>query len=444
MAVYHFAMLAGMFGGAALYCFQMRKLDVAWGRILSSLPLAVAIPVAFARIVDTAVYRPEELMDRPWELMRVLSGGLSSHGAILGLIILVPVLAQLFQRSAWVIGDKIVIWALFGVAATRVADHMHGQGIGTASGLPWATTLHDQVARHPTHIYEIVLVVMLFALHMMLTRRWSVSRPGTGAAVVMLLYFIFRVPLDGMREVAHLSDHSSIAIGQLLSAPFILFFLVLTGLRFRFAKPAPKGWPAPTPPLNGIFLGPRRAVLGAVLCVLAAGVLGSAAQQIVTGARAFGFNPTPWNFEHLSLYFVFWVLPMSGMTLVGVLLGRLLEEWKQKTARTALSTLVVLVAFSTSFYMMQRVNMSMAACAWAAIAVVFPFRYGIRHFVVYVIAGWGAVGVCELMYSGFEAYFPVPYNGPMIIIYFGLGGVLASSVFEKTAYGKVRKTVQHR
>ncbi len=430
LAVYHLAMLAAMLIGAAVFYWQLRRLSVERSKILSSLPLAVALPVAMARLIDAAVYAPELFSGPLWRLLDVFSGGLSSHGAILGLTLLAAAIGLHYRRPISVVGDRLVPWALLGLAATRIADHLHGQGIGTPSKLPWATTFHDPISRHPTHIYELTLIVALGICASLLWRRLATSRPGVLSSVIMAVYFLGRLAFDGMREVAPFYESTSFTIGQALSAPFAVFFAILAVYRFRSAHSAPMSWPPSSPPIARHSANPRRVAIGLIVCIAASAVLGGLAQQIVTDPDlrlGFGF----WQLDVWWRYAAVWSLPLLGMAFIGARLGSLLGEIKSKAARGAILGTLLLLALATVVFFMYRIGTPAAALAWLVLSPALLFRHGPRDLIVFLIAGVGATLVGQFIGPRFPCCFPERMIGPVVSIYFGLAAVFVFAIWER-------------
>ncbi len=429
--VYHGAMLAGMLGGALLFFWQMRRLKVGWRRVLCSFLIAVALPVAGARIVDVWAYAPKQ-----WhriQLLDVFGGGLSSHGAILGLMVLTAVLAYLYHLPVRVIADRLLLWALVGVAVTRVADHALGQGMGTPTDLPWAIDSGGGLMRHPTHFYEIGVVTVLFALAIALRRRFGTSRPGASAALVMLFYFALRLLLDAMREVAPMAEGSSIAMGQALSAPLVVIFALLTGFWLRLTHQTPIVQTTPPSATAKPLTGPRSMGLGLLAALITAGILGALAQQVVTNPQTLGGHFDQWRMAALSTYVALWAVPLVLLSVPGYLLGRLLERWQAQKPRIVVTTVLILFTIFAVVFLMLFAGTAPAAGAWVALAVVLPFRSNSRDFVVFVITGAGALAVSQFVRPLVPDLFPRYISGPMIPIYFGLAGTLTAWVFEKIA-----------
>ncbi len=426
--VYHVSMLVGMIGGAVLFSWQLRRLEVSWRKILVSAPLAIALPVAGARIVDVLAYAFDD-----WErirLLNVFAGGMSSHGAILGLIVATVILALFFRRPIGTIADRLVLWALIGVAVTRFADHELGQGMGTPTTWPWAITSSDGVMRHPTHIYEIGLVAALIMLALTHGRRLAKSRPGASAAVIMFLYFTVRLLLDGLREVASVSEGSPVVIGQVLSAPFILVFSALTFAWLRYPRPCPASWPAdPEPPAEQIA-GPLRIAAGLLVGVFAAGILGALAQQVVTKPEVIGGYSDSWSAAELYGYFALWALPLFIMAVTGLLVGRWLERWRARKARIIITIVLLVTALFWLAFFMLWAGSPASAGAWLFLAAVLPFRHRPRDLVAFIVSGAGALAVSQFVRPAFPDYFPGYISGPMTPVYFGLAGTLAAAAFE--------------
>ena len=137
-----------------------------------------------------------------WRNPAFLLGGKSIVGALAGGLIAVELLKRhlgVRERT----GDLFAVPLCFGIAVGRIgcfltglADHTYG----TQTSLPWGVEFGDNIARHPTQIYEIVFVIALavflqLAVLPHIEKKASDSRWKSGDAfkVFMVGYMSFRL-----------------------------------------------------------------------------------------------------------------------------------------------------------------------------------------------------------------------------------------------------------
>lgn len=66
---------------------------------------------------------------------------------------------------------------------------------GLPSSLPWSMNLGDGVLRHPVALYEIVFLLLLWAVLLLIEKRWQLQN-GARFKLFMIAYLLFRFLLD--------------------------------------------------------------------------------------------------------------------------------------------------------------------------------------------------------------------------------------------------------
>lgn len=79
---------------------------------------------------------------------------------------------------------------------------------GIATRLPWGVDFGDGVLRHPTQLYEIAFLGVLFALITRLTSRLPVA--GDQFKLFMLAYMTFRLAVDSIKPAVSIGGLSAI------------------------------------------------------------------------------------------------------------------------------------------------------------------------------------------------------------------------------------------
>jgi len=205
----------------------------------------------------------------PWYWpFAVWSGGMASHGGILGLVLFTLYWSRRHKVSWTSIGDCLVVVAPIGLFLVRMANFVNGELYGRAAGapggvasVPWAMLFpkeleadcpplevirHDEAVRahlreilpprHPSQLYEALLEgVVLFSALWILRTRCRVPR-GVVTGAFFILYAVLRIIGEMFREpdpAWHVEFFGrGISAGQFLS-----IFLVFIGAAFIYA-----GW----------------------------------------------------------------------------------------------------------------------------------------------------------------------------------------------------------
>ena len=185
----------------------------------------------------------------PWYWpVQVWSGGMASHGGILGLVLFTLYWSR-WKKVSWTsIGDTLVVVAPVGLFVVRLANFINGELYGRPATVPWAVLFpkelgpgepplvalqHDEMVRahlreiltprHPSQLYEALLEgVVLFTALWLLRTRCRVPR-GVLTGAFFLLYAGLRIAGEMFREPDPAWSWLGLSAGQTLS----LFMFVI-------------------------------------------------------------------------------------------------------------------------------------------------------------------------------------------------------------------------
>lgn len=190
-----------------------------------------------ARLGHCLFYDPLEYLQRPWTIITGFrEGGMASHGAAVGLLIGL----WLFSRKnrlpyVWSL-DRIMIPVGIGGAIVRLGNLFNSEIFGKATDLPWGFRFvrsHTWVERfgaenlavHPTQIYEALCYLATFALLCWLYYRRDLARrrPGVLFGVGLIGIFLTRFFIEFIKiEQESFEQGWSLDMGQWLSIPFVV------------------------------------------------------------------------------------------------------------------------------------------------------------------------------------------------------------------------------
>lgn len=138
-----------------------------------------------------------DLLGQDWRLfLLMMLQGKTIVGALLGGLIGVEVTKKMIgvRRST---GDSFVYSVLLGTAIGRIGCFLTGlsdRTYGIATALPWGVDFGDGISRHPTQLYEVGFLLLLF-----LGLRWCEHQPcreGDLFKIYMIAYLGFRFFID--------------------------------------------------------------------------------------------------------------------------------------------------------------------------------------------------------------------------------------------------------
>src|SRR5689334_14279285 len=83
-----------------------------------------------ARLVYVTVYDPAEYRAHPWEIFALWRGGLSFHGAILGMAVACAVCSRRFHLSIFELTDTVALCGAPGLFFGRMGNFINGELYG--------------------------------------------------------------------------------------------------------------------------------------------------------------------------------------------------------------------------------------------------------------------------------------------------------------------------
>jgi phosphatidylglycerol:prolipoprotein diacylglycerol transferase len=171
-------------------------------------------------------YKPAEYLANPIEILYLWQGGMSFHGGLIGVIVVLMLFARKRGKTLLEIGDFVAPLIPLGLGAGRLGNFINGELWGRATTVPWGMVFPqagDNVARHPSQLYEMGLEgFALFALVWWFARK---PRPtGQISALFLMGYGVFRFLVEFTREPDYFLGllAGGLSMGQLLSLPMIL------------------------------------------------------------------------------------------------------------------------------------------------------------------------------------------------------------------------------
>ncbi len=182
--------------------------------------------VAGGRLGYVLFYKPADYLANPIEIFYLWQGGMSFHGGLIGVIVVLLIFARQRQKSLLEIGDFVAPLIPLGLAAGRLGNFINGELWGRPTDLPWAMVFPqagDGIARHPSQLYQMGLEG--FALFLLVW--WFARKPrpvGQVSAIFLMGYGAFRFLAEFTREPdAYLGLLTAgLSMGQLLSLPMML------------------------------------------------------------------------------------------------------------------------------------------------------------------------------------------------------------------------------
>ena len=238
---YALAYVAGILLGWRYMLWLAKRPPAALGaRDVDDLVVWVTLGVVLGgRLGYVLFYRPGYYFSHPLESLYVWQGGMSFHGGLLGVVVVMLLFAWR-RRLNWAAGgDLLTCAAPVGLFFGRIANFVNGELFGRPSDAPWAMAFPrgGPLPRHPSQLYEAALegLVLFVILFVLATRSRALERPGLLAGVFFTGYAVARAIAELFRQPdAHIGFLAlGATMGQLLSIPVLVLGLCLIGWAMR-------------------------------------------------------------------------------------------------------------------------------------------------------------------------------------------------------------------
>ncbi len=205
-----------------------------------------------ARLGHCIFYDYEKAMNDPLWILQIWTGGLSSHGAVIGLIVAMWRFTKTRGLPFLEGADRFAFSAALGATLVRIGNFFNSEIVGRVTDQSWGVKFPRYVEklgeeilyRHPTQIYEATLGIAVFGGLLLADRAFGKERRPRGLliSVFFLLYFTGRIFIENFKElqVRSIEEAAGFTMGQMLSAPLAL--LGLYGVYRSIKNKEPVGW----------------------------------------------------------------------------------------------------------------------------------------------------------------------------------------------------------
>ena len=185
--------------------------------------------VVGARLGHCLFYDPHIYLPHPERIIEVWHGGLSSHGALVGLALVLWLFSRRHKLRTLEVMDRFSFAAAAGAVGIRVANFLNSEIIGRVTDVPWAVVfLHSEdqslrtEPRHPAQLYEGLLALFVLMVLWLVDRRAGKEKRPLGllTGLFFALYFGGRIVTEFFKEYqTDWEEAIRVNAGQLLSIP---------------------------------------------------------------------------------------------------------------------------------------------------------------------------------------------------------------------------------
>ena len=181
------------------------------------------------RIGYILFYNFEYYLSNPLDVLKIWEGGMSFHGALIGIILGTYWFSIKKNIPTFFLLDIVAFVAPIGIFFGRIANFINGELVGKTTDVFWGVIFPkiDNNIRHPSQLYEAFFegVVLFIIMNLILFK--NNYKTGTCSYIFLIFYGIFRTFSELFREpdsqVGYL--FGPISMGTMLS-----FLMILAGI----------------------------------------------------------------------------------------------------------------------------------------------------------------------------------------------------------------------
>ena len=183
------------------------------------------------RLGEVLFYDLNYFLANPSQIFAIWKGGMSFHGGLLGVILAVYLFSRWRGFVMFTVADLCCAAAPIGIFFGRLANFINQELVGRPSDVPWAMVFPavDDIARHPSQLYEAFLEGLLLFVLCRIATHWAkrLDRPGFVTGVFFIGYGLGRILAENFRTFD--PDHP-LTIGFMTPSMVYSVPMVLVGI----------------------------------------------------------------------------------------------------------------------------------------------------------------------------------------------------------------------
>ena len=178
------------------------------------------------RLGYVLIYNTSYYLENIIEIPMIWNGGMSFHGAVLGVIFATIIFCKKNKQNIFYYLDLVALSAPIGIFLGRIANFINSELYGRETDIIWSVKFIqiDNLNRHPSQIYEAIFegLVLFIILNYLVSR--DDKNDGYISSLFLIFYSFFRFMIEFTRQP---DEHIGfllfdLSVGQLISIVFLL------------------------------------------------------------------------------------------------------------------------------------------------------------------------------------------------------------------------------
>jgi len=186
------------------------------------------------RLGYVIIYNPTYYLKNIVEIPMIWNGGMSFHGAVIGVILSTTIFCKKNNQNIFYYLDLVALSSPIGIFLGRISNFINSELYGRESDIIWSVKFIqiDNLNRHPSQIYEAIFEgIILFVILNLFYKKFS-EKTGLISSLFIIFYSVFRFIIEFTREPdTHIGLLMfDISMGQTIS---VIFFVAGTILFYK-------------------------------------------------------------------------------------------------------------------------------------------------------------------------------------------------------------------
>ncbi len=176
-------------------------------------------------------YNPVYYITNPLDIIKIWEGGMSFHGALIGIIIGTHLFSLKKSIPTLFLLDIIACVSPIGIFLGRIANFVNGELVGKITNVTWSVIFPaiDNLPRHPSQLYEAMLEGIVLFIFLNLYIFYQKYKIGMCSCLFLIYYGVFRIISEIFREPDIQLGYffNFLSMGIILSLLMIVFGLII-------------------------------------------------------------------------------------------------------------------------------------------------------------------------------------------------------------------------
>ena len=220
-----------------IYCKKILIKDKNISKLFDDLISYLIIGIILGgRLGYVVFYNFEYYLNNIVEILMIWKGGMSFHGGLLGVVAFTIIYCKKHNVNKFIFLDLIAATAPIGIFLGRISNFINSELYGRETNVLWSVIFSrvDNIARHPSQIYEALLEgVILFFIMFLFIKKNYLLKPGLISSLFLIFYSLFRFCAEFFRvpdeQIGFI--FLNLTLGQVISLIFLCWGFYLLSIK---------------------------------------------------------------------------------------------------------------------------------------------------------------------------------------------------------------------